>query len=272
MEQAELSLRDILQLLWQGKFLIAALTGAAVIVTVIYGYFFMEPVYQSRARVDLLAYGIQVQEFAERPDLPGLLDDGLDDLVKNHGPLPKAVALAPAARGSYIDITVKHRSAEAAVMAARQSALLILDLAGRTRLEILRQDKDRLERLVQYWDDQISNYLSQSEIELQPVENLPAYAEVDPAYWRLVDEKGKFLVELNNTIFSLAELEQKLELDSVNFLQHRGPASPLPLNRRAFTALAGLFGLALSIFILLLRYYWRASPAGTGPGRQETRS
>ncbi len=272
MEQSELNLKEIIQLMWRGKYFIAAVTAAVALLTALYCYFLITPLFQSSARVDLSAYNVPIQEIAERPDLPALLEDALKELEGKHGPLADPVLITPASKGNYIDIEAVCPSSEAATDAARHTALFLLQLARQTKLDKLNLDVARLERQVVYWDEQVDQYLTDSGIELTPLGAIPAYTELDPVYRRMLDEKGKSLVELTNLGFTITELEQNPDLDPEQLMQLRRTARPVAVNRRTYVALAGLFGMALAVFIVLLRYYWTVSPDTASDHRQPTPS
>ncbi len=259
----EIDLREMLQILWRGKFLVLAITAGAALLAVLYFFLLMPPVYQSTALLDLNPYGVTGKEVLTLIKQNRTVADAVRDLVENPNVLEKDISVDTVNDNELLlQIKVQFSDPEVCGESVKQIGSAIIKTVHDYRFDKMNIEKDRLERLLLFLDDTAEEYL------LSRDNQVTVLLEEDPIYKRLLEEKAANLVRLNVLNFDLKELTEDPDLGPDSWLNDQEePAHLVSVNKKLFIAIALLLGLMLSIFIIFVRHYFIATASISHDGQ-----
>lgn len=246
----EIDLREIIQVLWRGKYLILAVTAVFTIAVFCYIYFIVTPVYKSTGLLDLSLYHVKGKDIITLIEQNQVVKDALKDLTVEPDLLAQSITVSALPdHESVLQVEVKYAEPEICVNAMKQTGVAIIQTVSRYGLEQINLEKERIEKLIAFLDKAIEEYL------LSRDDRVAELLE-DPVYKRLLEEKASFLVELELLNFDLTELTEKKAVDADHWLNSQSDtARPVYVNKKAYVAIAVLLGLMLSTLIIFIRNY-----------------
>ncbi len=250
--EEEISLKEIIAVLWQGRYLIIGITAAAMIIAFVISFFFTTPLYKSTAPLDFNPYLADERSSSFQLDIEQLIDGfernkqiekSLQDVTDHPQRLAESVFFER--NGDYVEATVEARDPELAAEAAEQ---VRLGLIKQTE-EVFQAEKEYL----QYWLEHFDSRFPEAYEEYLNPAGVSTLTE-DPSYVYVMEKKGQHLAELHEMKFRLHKVETIEAEQDEDYMQ------PAPVPREPFnirwplnTAVAGVLGLMLSVFIVFIR-------------------
>lgn len=251
----EIDLRDIIQILWRGKYYILVTTAVFALAAVLYVYFLITPSYRSEAFLNLAPYQVKGKETITLIEQNQVVTDAVKSLASEPDLLAQSITVSVLPDNeSVLKIEVEYTDPEVCVASIKRTGVAIIQSVYDYRFEQMNMAKERLERLLLYLDDTEEEYL------LSRDNQITVLLEEDPIYKRILEEKAANLVQLNALNFDLKELTENPDLGPDSWLNdQKEPAYLVSVNKKLFMAIALLLGLMLSIFILFVRHYFIAT-------------
>ena len=156
--EEEISLKEIIAVLWQGRYLIIGITAAAMIIAFVFSFFFTTPLYRATAYLDLDEYDQEcgIEELMRRPDQSAFLKGALEDLVTDSEGLAESVELAESQDyEGYLEVVAAAPEPGLAAEATNQIGLDLLRWADEYELEQLKAAKESNEESLDFFDKQL---------------------------------------------------------------------------------------------------------------------
>ncbi len=318
--EEEISLKELITMLWGGRYLIIVITATAVIIALVASLFLITPLYEAKSRIDLIIYDISTEEFISCLEEPGLQENAEEMIGADL--LTTADNIKYTADNSAVLVTVQAASPDKANQAAAQIGTELFEQAGSYCLEQLHLEKEQLESSLMLLEEEKKAYspdpayyleklTSEKKAAEESIAQLQAYIdnlrgemeleeqlqmmEIDPSYRVLMEKMGELLTRHAEISMQINDVkagrftEELLEEDSYyTYLLERKenldlrfsdvvfsirtteltmastppehnfsitPAADQPVNRNwaLNTAVAGVLGLMVSVFIVFAR-------------------
>lgn len=254
----EIDLREMLQIFWRGKYLILGITAGVVLLTAVYFFLLVPPLYESTALVDLELYGVTGKEMLTLIEQEGLVEEALQGSRDGDSVPPDDISVeAEDEKAPLLQIRAESPDPESCASAVALVGGAIIETTNRYRLDKINGEMEQLERFILYLDDAAEGYLQSRDSRIMEL------LEEDPVYKGLLGEKASKLVQLSRLDFELKELENPDPDPGLKIRQKA--AAALPVHKKLKMALALVLGVMLSVFVLALRHYLAATaPAAEG--------
>lgn len=277
----EIDLREIIQLLWRGRYIILGITVLAVILALAYILLFTGPVYQATVTIDPTPYGgADGSNMLSNIPSSQVILEAIQDLREDPAELVDNISLEPVEGTGLILVRATHPDPELCGDLANRAALALLSWEKENRIDQLTAQKkqleealDRLEKTIgELYGDQeerdLSKYIPYMDESLKGV-----FLELDPVYKGLLTQKSNLLVDYNNTVVKLEQFSSNPGYKPENLLYPGVPPELLPSNRLLKLVLAGLVGFLFSILVVFTWHYLVATGiAGEGKGEERSQS
>lgn len=264
----EIDLRELLQVLWRGKYFILAVTAAFILAAIFYIYFMTTPVYQYSALLNLEHYEVKGKEMLTLIEQNAVVAEAVKGLVEDPDELAKSVEIniIPGDEEATLQIKNEYSDPEICTASVEQVGLAIIETASDYRFKQMSLEKERTEKILVYLNEAAEEYL------LSRDDQITELLEEDPVYKRILEEKAECLVKLELLNFNLEELAGKPVLDADLWLNGQDETARLvTINKKLYLAAAVLFGLVLSIFILFIRHYFLVGAPAIHDGGKEVK-
>ncbi len=264
----EIDLRELLQVLWRGKYFILAVTAAFILAAIFYIYFMTTPVYQYSALLNLEHYEVKGKEMLTLIEQNAVVAEAVKGLVEDPDELAKSVEIniIPGDEEATLQIKNEYSDPEICTASVEQVGLAIIETASDYRFKQMSLEKERTEKILAYLNEAAAEYL------LSRDDQITELLEEDPVYKRILEEKAECLVKLELLNFNLEELAGKPVLDADLWLNGQDETARLvTINKKLYLAAAVLFGLILSIFILFIRHYFLVGAPAIHDGGKEVK-
>ncbi len=239
----EISLIEIITTLWKGKFIIISVTVAAMLITALFSYFMVTPLYKTTATVNPVPYKFKAADVIRLNGKSEMLYSALEDLGED--PVTVLSSVTMTAEGELIVITAEKPDPTLAVAAADSVALALARIIANDYLEAIKFNITDLQRSINFYDEKIA--------ELYP-DATEGYNETlleDPIYLALRQEQGNLTRDLINAMISQEQVEIT---DKLNFEQHINyaslPGQPFNVRWKLNVAVSAVLGLMVSVFIV----------------------
>lgn len=326
--EEEISLKEIIIMLWQGRYLIIGITAAAVVFALVASLFFVTPLYEAQNRIDLNAYEIATEDFVRCLEEPAPGEEAKEatreDVLAPVGDVEHDLEYK--VDNGAVLVTVRAASPEKANRVADQIGSELFQQAGSYCLEQLQVEKDRLENFFKLLEQekeayspdpgyhlerlnrkkkateesitQLEEYIDSLRGEMELEEQLQLM-EIDPSYRVLMERMGELLArhaeismhindvqagrfteellqedsyyvylteqeeelnaQLSDVIFSIRTTELTMATTPHEHYFNFTPAEDRPVNRNwpLNTAVAGVLGLMVSVFVVFARPHVR---------------
>ncbi|HHW91199.1 MAG TPA: hypothetical protein GX735_00675 [Firmicutes bacterium] len=282
----DISLRELIEILLHRRSIIIIITLGALLASFILSYFIIPPVYQASAVLkntdyqtgvalklaDYQANGgentavlrtapedyvplVQEEEFLERvaasKDLPG-----------GYGPMKISQMIGVAADNDkgLLVITVTGKDAAEVALLANTAAAEFVDFSWQA-------EKGRLQKIMEYWQEQLAATDQQLEEVLAELEDRQARGlwsgHLEQEAVAFGTARAELKISLHNLSNEIATLVHTRPF-AVSSLASP-PTAPVSPRRSLNLALAGMLGLMVGIFTAFFVDYWQKSaPAGNG--------
>ncbi len=238
----EIDHREILQVLWRGKYFVLAVTAIFTLTAFLYTMFIIIPDYEYSVLLNLLPYQIKGKEVVELIEQKEITEDRdlLTPFIKvNHF----------SGNDSVLQITGKYNDPEVCVNMVERTGKAIIEAVSDYRFEQMILEKERKQKLLHYLDEVTAEYL------LSRDEQITELLEEDPIYKNYIEKKADCLLQIQLIDFNLLELSEQLNLSDYIWLDGSGrTAQIIPVNKIIYIAVAFLIGLVLSVFALFARH------------------
>jgi LPS O-antigen subunit length determinant protein (WzzB/FepE family) len=239
----EISLIEIITTLWKGKFIIISVTVAAMLITALFSYFLVTPLYRATATFDPAPYKYKAADVVRTKGSNASLYSTLEDLVEN----PDAVltGLTITAEGELVVINAEQPDPQLAVDTAEIVTVAIAQAIANDYLVTLNINIVNLQRAIKFYEEKID--------ELYPGVSLADNEALleDPVYLALKQEQGNLTRDLINAMISQEQVEIT---DKLNFEQHINhaslPGQPFNMRWKLNVAVSAVLGLMVSVFIV----------------------
>ncbi len=248
----EIDLRELLQVLWRGKYFILAVTAAFILAAIFYIYFMTTPVYQYSALLNLEHYEVKGKEMLTLIEQNAVVAEAVKGLVEDPDELAKSVEIniIPGDEEATLQIKNEYSDPEICTASVEQVGLAIIETASDYRFKQMSLEKERTEKILVYLNEAAAEYL------LSRDDQITELLEEDPVYKRILEEKAECLVKLELLNFNLEELAGEPVLDADLWLNGQSDtAYPVSVSKKLYLAAAVLLGLMLSVLIVFLRHY-----------------
>ena len=252
--EEEISLKEIIAMLWQGRWLIVSVTVAAILIALFSTLFLIDPTYKTTAYINLNVYLYEINEEKDQLYRHYPFLDVLQSEITELPEIDGKVDLDICVETGIAEVTVETKAPEKTEEAVKVAGIFIFEHIAKN----LRAGKEDLELWLDFFDEKYSmvyiNYLNREE-QVGLADN--------PSYIYIMDHKGKKIAELHEINYRLHELESKKEelVDKHMYLSPP-PREPVNMNWRLNTAVAGVLGLMLSVFIVFVKPYFNEFKEG----------
>lgn len=248
----EINVKEIILILWRGKYLIAGVTALFTLIGIIYIFCLVTPAYQQSVFLDLDSYGIKGKEILDIIEQNGVIGEAVEDLSDDSSELVQSIKVSTINDNeSVLKIWVKHSDPNICMASTEQIGLAIIKIVSEYRITQMNLEKERNEKLLAYIDDAVQEYL------LTRDDNVTDYLQEDPIYKRILQEKAECLIKLKLLDFNLTELVKKPESDVEFWLNgFDDPVKYMPVSKKTYLAVAFLMGLMISLIILFVYHYF----------------
>lgn len=248
--EEEISLHEIATILWKGKLIIISITLAAIIITALISIFMITPLYRATAMIDLTPFNLKTADFIDRNVDDGFTTDPLEYLIEDTGAVVSAVSLSE--KGGLLTVTVEEADPQLAVAMADAVALAIVYDSGKNLQATLVLRIEELECSIDYFEEKI-NELFGNKVSIQTIEYITEYL-IDPVYLRLRQEQGQLMAELYNARLAYENINYNKQVHPEYLVTKATlPTQPVNMRWQLNTAVAGVLGLMLSVFIVFIR-------------------
>jgi len=158
--EEEIDLKEVIAVLWKGRYIIIGITAAAMIIAAVVSIFFVTPLYRATAYIDLDDYEDErgVEEFIRRPDRRFLMKSALDDIARDPEALDESVELEESEEyEGFLEVSVSAPAPGLAAEAADQTGLKLLRWAGEYELKQLKSEKESREESLDFFEQQVES-------------------------------------------------------------------------------------------------------------------
>lgn len=163
--EEEIDLTQLIATLWKGKYIIIALTLAAIVIALVASTVFVTPQYRATAYIDLVDFqdDDRIEEFMRRPDRQTLLKDALSDLSPEPRSLARSISMQDSEQYSgFFEVVATSPDPKLAAAAANETSLYLLRWSSQHDLDQLRQSKESSEQALQFFNEQLKAATSQT--------------------------------------------------------------------------------------------------------------
>jgi len=257
--EKEITIHQLLQILWNGRFLILAITLVMVLLGCFYGFGIYTPVYRSSCFIDVSPY----YGTGDRSKPQQLVETGRmlmqeKDFWGIKSGMPEEVLDTVRLETVPNTFLLKVQVSSPELEIAQQT----VKIAGEKLLEWANQERQKeLERRAIV----LRNALAGIDTELETLEeDLYAGAKEYPENFypnqTLLEARAEVAAELHTVSANLEQLANGPQLDPGNFV-YPGEASGgnFLVQRVMYPAAALILGLVMSCLLVFLRYLWRTA-------------
>lgn len=247
----EINLREIFQVLWQGKYLIIGLTVLSTLSAVLYLFFIVTPSYQYSALLDLTTHEVKGKDILMLIEQNEFIKEAVAPEIDDPAELARSVEVVAYNNSEFVlQIKAIHTDPDICQSMVERIGVFILETVSDNRYNQMLLEKERSEKLLDYLNETAIEYLQSRD------NQITGLLEEDPIYKRILEEKAACLLKLKLLNFNLGELAEAPALDAETWVAGQEEAAqPVPINKKFYIAAAILFGLLLSILILFIRHY-----------------
>ena len=270
--EEEIDLRELINILWKGKYIIVAVTIGAMAIAAASSIFFVTPLYRASAYIDPDQYYEGVREIIGHPEEESFIDNSLAELVIDSNDFIDSVNLF------YDDETVSiiatATDPNLATEAANKIGLDLLHWLDDYELEQLLLRKEEIRDSLVFFNEQLNIVMLEMEGNSgEPSQHNIATDHIDTAVEILEGKYGKTQIDILEILMEERDFLQidllyvsfeinKLKNRTINeeIEQHFYPSSipQQPYNDRLVTNtfIAGILGLMISILFVLVRSHF----------------
>ena len=157
----EIDLRELLQVLWRGKYFILAVTAAFILAAIFYIYFMTTPVYQYSALLNLEHYEVKGKEMLTLIEQNAVVAEAVKDLVEDPNELAKSVEIniIPGDEETTLQIKNEYSDPEICTASVEQVGRAIIETASDYRFKQMSLEKERTEKFLAYLNEAAAEYL-----------------------------------------------------------------------------------------------------------------
>lgn len=194
----EIDLREFVKVMWRGKYFIAAVTVACILI----GFFLFTPCYNTEIVINLTPFENTVDDYMKMIDFSEIeteisaqtgarkLDLAWEDLT----------VAGSRSTQKFLGISAGHEQGEKSKEAAEKAAALLFRAIVQNQKEFLAEEKERLARNLEYIDAEF--------VDKYGTEIMDGNAEENPVFRVFMEEKGNLLLQIKEVSFQLKELEE----------------------------------------------------------------
>ncbi len=288
MEEQEIRLRDLVEIVWRGRFLIIIITFLAVILTLIHGYFIQKPLFEGMVRINTAKFNYPVYNLVDETAQSDLWVQFLSEVEGIPNPVAAAgeVEIEPLLytekiagenqaveieKADLVEVRFRYPDAVLAGEAANHIGEELLKYVKERRLEILHDKEEELTKELAMIDDQLERIYPDAYalVTRQDADSDALFGvsitegsmsvrlvELDPAYRRLAVKRSEGIIALNAAVLEIDRLKNSELMDISRWVfPGRVPAPSVSGRLLLKVAVAFIFGLVLSIFIVFFRHY-----------------
>lgn len=259
MMENEIDLRDLILVLWKGRYIVAAITGLCLLASAIYSFIFIPTRYESTVLIDLSPYGATVQEALHLAGNTGFILDSLHDLDANPREAAAGISVEQIRDTGTLRITSVQPDPDLSATAAEKVGLALLSTEREKRLRRLETRREELTQSIALLDEAIAAQNVDPSIEdylLASRGTMPeALLQLNPVLRRLLEEKGEMVIQLHRLTLDLRRIESDPALQPENLLLSATDPLAAATNKMLNIVLAGLLGLIASVLIVFFRNF-----------------
>ena len=259
----EIDLRELLQVLWRGKYFILAVTAAFILAAIFYIYFMTTPVYQYSALLNLEHYEVKGKEMLTLIEQNAVVAEAVKDLVEDPNELAKSVEIniIPGDEETTLQIKNEYSDPEICTASVEQVGRAIIETASDYRFKQMSLEKERTEKILVYLNEAAEEYL------LSRDDQITELLEEDPVYKRILEEKAECLVKLGLLFFNLEGRGGGPLFAAPPCQNGQGATPPLLVCKKVFFFGGGVAG---GFFVFSFFFFLTTSSRG-GPPRPASR-
>lgn len=248
----EIDLREFVKVMWRGKYFIAAITVACILV----GFFLFTPRYCTEILINLTPFENTVDDYMKMIDFSEItmetsartgaekLDLAWEDLT----------VIGSRSTQKFLGIRAGHEQGEKSKEAAETAAALLFKAILQNQKEFLVKEKERLARNLEYIDAEF--------VDKYGTEIMDGNAEENPVYRVFMEEKGNLLVQMKEVSFRLKELEEGtfFEEDLLIVMTNADSSSRIFRKKLYNAAIIAFLGFVLATGLVFLRHIYLMPP------------
>ncbi|NLZ28487.1 MAG: hypothetical protein GX887_05920 [Firmicutes bacterium] len=288
MEEQEIRLRDLVEIVWRDRLPIIIITSLAVILTLIYSCFIQKPLFEGVVRINVSHFNYPVNGLIDETAQSGFWTQILSEVegVSNPVTASDKVTIEPIEyrekvigegqiveieKADLVEVRFRYPDAVLAGEAANHIGEELLKYVKERRLEILHDKKEELTKELEMIDEQLEKAFSDthkstarqnvdsdtlfSSTNVDDIVNV-RLMELDPAYRKIAERRGENMMALNVIILEIDKLDNS-DLNELSRWIYMGriPAVPVSGQRFLKIAVAFIFGLIFSVFIVFFKHY-----------------
>ncbi|MFY9114405.1 MAG: Wzz/FepE/Etk N-terminal domain-containing protein [Dethiobacteria bacterium] len=288
MEEQELHLRDLIEIIYRGRLLIVIITSLVVLLTLIYGFIIRKPIYEGVVRVNPTQFNYAVNDLISETGQSDFWAEALSGVEGISKPASAAggIAIEPVTykdkvmvegkvveidKADLVEVRFRYPDAELAGKGANYVGGELLKYVRERRLEILHDKKDELTKELEMIDAQLAEIypdayalITRGDAESDALFGVSItegsmnvrLVELDPAYRKLAVRRSDNLMALNAANLEIDKLENSNLMDLSKWVfPGKVPADPVSGRFSLRIAVAFIFGLLLSLFVVFFRHY-----------------
>jgi chain length determinant protein (polysaccharide antigen chain regulator) len=222
--EEEISLKEILISIWQGKYLIITMTAGAIIIALLVSFVFITPLYEASAWVDLTPYKMEELKVKEITGDWDWIESALEDMEENPNLLINNVTF-PEVYSNWVLIKVRIADKSLAESLVKKIGVGLFLRVGEAQLDQLKREKAQIEtdleaveqQMAAFCDDYCESYYQKLDIKKEIFESkinlLADY--IYEQFGELDLEQQQFLLETDPTYMVLSEKQRQLLSDKV---------------------------------------------------------
>lgn len=263
--EEEISLVEIFITLWKGKYIIISITVLAMLLAALISIFIIVPVNSATAIIDLTNNPIYAFSSANKPididtfilkfENSNYMASALEHLNDDDKAFTGNLSVKKI-RGNLIGITFDNRYPQLARDGANATAISFIQSIYDEHMFIITSEVEELEKTITYYQERISELYGEiDDSQISFGEEL----QLDPRYDVLRTQQGIYTAHLFDLLIEQENMIRKYE-ESFDYFVKQGIIIPAslpnkPVNRGwpLNTAVAGVLGLMLSVFIVFMR-------------------
>ncbi len=216
--EEEISLKEIIVALWQGRYIIIAFTFIAMVAALLISLFLTTPLYEAKATVYTDSFIVNNKEALQRNGYSDIIKAAVADLTETPGQLAANTVVTDDSNSFHV--SVKADEPAIANQAASEVGVALLNLAADYKLFQLNQEKNDIKDMLLLADERMAQYFVEGGLfsielarkketvkqsislidemlnELYPPNSEEENTTVDPAYTVLQERKGELYIEL----------------------------------------------------------------------------
>lgn len=263
----EIDLREIILLLWRGKYIIAAATVACAALAVVYVFVISPPPYETTVFVDPTPYIHEVEDFPYNRVIEDVFNravnsqsivEALDGLDEDPAVLAENIDIEHIEDTPLLILRAVHPDVSLSREMAFRAGRAILEAERDDRLYRLSVHKESLEKslveLNRYVEANLDEPGKQVYLSWDTGDREGFVLELDPSYRSVLLEKGRLMVELQFYSHELSQIEFNPLLEPSQWLAF-GQIQLESTGRLVAVAVSGLLGLFLSVLGIFLHNY-----------------